>query len=77
MRYVFNLKMGHTPKDNGLPERIVKQMSEAQSRWEKDWPQAESVYYGARGFDGDGYPTEETLRNAGLEHVITDIALWK
>jgi len=77
MRYVFNLKMGHTPKDNVLPERIVKQMEQAQSRWEADWPLAKSAYKVARGFDINGYPTEETLRSTGLEDVIVDMSLWK
>jgi len=77
MRYVFNLKMGLNPKENALPERIVKQMNKAQSRWEVDWPLAKAAYYAARGFDGDGYPTEKTLRNAGLEDVITDMTFWK
>jgi aldehyde:ferredoxin oxidoreductase len=77
LRYAFNLKMGHTPKENELPERIVKQMEQAQSRWEVDWPLAKSAYKAARGFDGVGYPTEETLQNAGLEDVIKDMGLWK
>jgi len=77
MRYVFNLKMGLNPKENALPERIVKQMNKAQSRWEVDWPLAKAAYCAARGFDGDGYPTEKTLRNAGLEDVITDMTFWK
>ena len=77
MRYVFNLKMGCTPKDNVLPERINQQMKESNSRWDVDWSVIESAYYSARGFDESGHPTEETLRNAGLDDVIPDMALWK
>jgi len=77
MRYVFNLKMGCTPKDNVLPERINQQMKESNSRWDVDWSVIESAYYSARGFDEHGHPNEETLRNAGLDDVIPDMALWK
>lgn len=77
LRYAFNLRAGFTPADNVLPERIVKQMEETDSRWVNEWPLVAPAYYKARGFDEKGYPTEETLRAAGLDDVIADMNLWE
>lgn len=76
LRYAFNLKMGHAPADNVLPERIVDQMEQTDKRWVDEWPLVASTYYGVRGFDEEGYPTEEALRVAGLDDVIADMDLW-
>jgi aldehyde:ferredoxin oxidoreductase len=74
LRYAFNLRAGHTPASNALPERIVRQMKASDPRWEADWPRALPAYYAARGFDAQGYPTAETLQAAGLDDVVADIS---
>jgi aldehyde:ferredoxin oxidoreductase len=76
LRYAFNLRMGHAPADNVLPKRIVRQMEKADGRWVEDWPLVASSYYELRGFDEEGYPTEEALRVAGLDDVVADMYLW-
>ena len=76
LRHAFNLRAGRTPEANVLPERIVKQMEERDSRWTTDWPLAIPAYYQARGLDEQGYPTAEALRAAGLDDVVADMALW-
>ena len=76
VRYAFNLRAGRTPAANVLPERILKQMEEREPRWAADWPLAVSAYYRARSFDEKGHPTAESLRAAGLDDVVADMALW-
>ncbi|MCP4515072.1 MAG: aldehyde ferredoxin oxidoreductase family protein, partial [Delftia sp.] len=77
LRYAFNLRAGRAPADNALPERIVQQMQAGDPRWEADWPRAIPAYYAARGFDAQGYPTVGALREAGLDDVLQDMALWE
>ncbi len=77
LRYAFNLRVGRTPSDNVLPERIIQQMQDGDMYWKDDWPRAIPAYYAARGFDAQGYPTIEALQDAGLDAVAQDMALWK
>jgi aldehyde:ferredoxin oxidoreductase len=66
MRYAFDLRAGYDPSQNQLPERIVKQLVKSDKRWIEEWPLVASAYYKARGFNEQGYPTVETLKEAGL-----------
>ena len=77
LRYAFNLRQGNTPEDNELPKRIVEQLQQADQRWIEEWPVFRPMYYQARGFDEQGYPTSQTLIDAGLEQVIPDMAGWR
>jgi len=70
LRYVFNLRAGLRPTANVLPTRVVSQMQERDPRWAVDWPQVIPAFYQAIGLDPQGYPTEATLRAAGLEDLI-------
>ncbi len=76
LRYAFNLRAGMSPAANRLPDRVVEQMVERDTRWESDWPMAIPAFYRSRGFDEQGYPTAETLRDFGLDHVVPDMDLW-
>ncbi len=66
---LFNLKAGLTGKDDCLPERFTKEpMPEGPAkghvvRLEKMLPE----YYELRGWDKDGVPTKERLKELGLE----------
>jgi len=73
LRYVFNLRAGLRPTANVLPTRVVDQMQERDPRWAADWPRVIPAFYKALGFDPQGYPTETTLRAAGLEDVIATV----
>ena len=70
-RYAFNLRAGYQPSQNQLPKRILKQMVQADGRWAEDWPLVAAAYYKARGFNEEGYPTVETLEDAGLEDIVS------
>ena len=76
LRYAFNLRAGHTPAANRLPERIVQQMEKSDPRWTDDWPLAIPAFYQTLGFDQAGYPTPETLHSAGLDDIAADAASW-
>jgi aldehyde:ferredoxin oxidoreductase len=73
LRYLFNLRFGHRPDHDILPERIVKQMQQADPRWIEDWPRVKQVFYALKGFDAQGYPTQETIQRAGLEELVGEM----
>jgi aldehyde:ferredoxin oxidoreductase len=73
LRYLFNLRAGHDPSHDQLPDRILKQMVAEDGHWADDWPLVTPAYYQVRGFNRDGYPTPETLQQAGLEALIPDV----
>ena len=71
LRYLFNLRTGYRPEFDILPGRILKQMQQADPRWNEDWPKVKQVFYDLKGFDGNGFPTPETVGQAGLEQLVT------
>lgn len=69
---LFNLKAGLTKADDTLPKRLLEDPI-------PDGPSKDNVhhldvllpeYYSVRGWDENGLPTDETLRNLGLEEYI-------
>ena len=59
---LFNVKAGFTKKDDTLPERFFKSDGINRAGFDK----ALDEYYGLRGWDENGVPTEEKLRELGL-----------
>ena len=66
---LFNLKAGFTRKDDTLPTRFLKEPIPAgPSKGEVcDLDQMLPQYYKLRGWDKDGVPTNETLKELGLK----------
>jgi len=68
---LFNLAAGHTRADDGLPERCYEPIKGAASEGAViDRARFEAMldeYYAARGWDRDGVPTLDKLRELGLE----------
>ncbi|UCC91012.1 MAG: aldehyde ferredoxin oxidoreductase C-terminal domain-containing protein, partial [Dehalococcoidia bacterium] len=65
---LFNLKAGFTRKDDTLPPRFLKEPIPAgPSKGEVcDLDQMLPLYYKLRGWDKEGVPTKETLKELGL-----------
>ena len=70
VRYAFNLRFGYQPAENQLPKRIVEQLIQTDKRWDTEWSSVPAAYYRARGFDEQGYPTAEALKEVGLEELV-------
>lgn len=66
---LFNLKAGLTKKDDTLPPRFLKEpIPSGPSKGEVcDLDRMLPEYYKLRGWDKEGVPTKETLRELGLE----------
>ncbi len=69
MQKVFNLKAGCTREDDTLPPRLLREpLTEGAPKgrvWERE-PLLDE-YYQARGWDREGRPTQERLRDLGIE----------
>ena len=65
---LFNVREGFTAKDDTLPERLLKEpMPEGASKGQVvELDEMLSEYYRIRGWDENGVPTEEKLRELGL-----------
>ena len=72
---LFNLREGHKPSDDKLPERIlkdkftqgpVKGVHINKDKFEKSLQE----YYSLRGWDEKGIPTKEKLKSLGLQKYI-------
>ncbi len=59
---LFNIKAGFTRKDDSLPERFFGNDGIDRTGFDK----ALDEYYGSRGWDENGVPTEEKLGELGL-----------
>jgi aldehyde:ferredoxin oxidoreductase len=70
----FNMRAGFTDNDDRLPDRFYSESLEIEGRsliCDRDsFNQMHREYYDAMGWDGNGYPTEETFRNLGLEYLL-------
>ncbi|CAC11939.1 probable aldehyde ferredoxin oxidoreductase [Thermoplasma acidophilum] len=66
---LFNLKAGIKPEDDKLPERFLKVPLPKGPKKGNVVPMQKLLqdYYGARGWDSRGYPTEEKIKELGLE----------
>ncbi|MBW8382912.1 MAG: aldehyde ferredoxin oxidoreductase C-terminal domain-containing protein [Youngiibacter sp.] len=68
---MFNVREGFSRKDDTLPERFMKEelkdgLSKGELITEADLNAMLDEYYEARGWDENGIPTEEKLRELGL-----------
>jgi len=68
---LFNLKAGFTAADDTLPDKITKQAlkggpHEGRVLSTEDFEQMKALYYRLRGWDAEGRPEEEKLRDLGL-----------
>jgi aldehyde:ferredoxin oxidoreductase len=71
---LFNLKAGLTKADDTLPKRFLEDpIEEGPSAGKESVHHLDVLlpqYYSVRGWDENGVPTEETLKNLGLEEYI-------
>ena len=69
---VFNIKAGFTKDDDKLPERMEKEpIKSGPSKGEvTDLSKMLPEYYKIRGWDENGVPTPEKLKELGLEDML-------
>ncbi|MHC1720466.1 MAG: aldehyde ferredoxin oxidoreductase family protein [Clostridiaceae bacterium] len=69
---LFNLKAGLTKADDTLPKRLIEdQIAEGPSKGNVHHLDVLlPEYYSVRGWDGEGVPTDDTLKALGLEEYI-------
>ena len=69
---IFNIKAGFTKEDDKLPERMEKEpiKSGASKGETTDLSKMLPEYYKLRGWDENGVPTPEKLRELGLEGML-------
>ncbi|WP_246496083.1 aldehyde ferredoxin oxidoreductase family protein [Methanocalculus chunghsingensis] len=69
LQKLFNIKVGYTKADDTLPARLlndpIKEGGPKGRVWERE--PLLSEYYTERGWDAEGVPTQEKLRELGLE----------
>ncbi len=72
MEKLFNIKAGFTSADDTLPERLAKEpVKTGPSKGETtDIGKMLPEYYKVRGWTQDGVPTEEKLKELGIENLI-------
>jgi aldehyde:ferredoxin oxidoreductase len=73
---MFNIFAGFSEKDDWLPDRFYTESLEVEGRSlicdRQAFSQMHSEYYQALGWDKNGNPKEETLRELGLTHILGD-----
>lgn len=71
---LFNLREGFTKKDDCLPPRFSQEsLPRGHSKGQVvDLEPMLEEYYRLRGWDKDGVPTEEKLKELGLEQLVGD-----
>jgi len=69
---LINLREGFTRKDDSLPERISNPLPEGKAKGhsvtQADFQRMLDEYYKLRGWDGEGRPTKEKLKQLDLAH---------
>lgn len=72
LKRIFNLACGVTPKEDTLPDRLLREPLPEGGAAGKVVELAEMLreYYEYRGWKEDGYPRKETLNNLGLLELI-------
>ena len=76
----FNIREGFTRKDDTLPRRMYTEPLKGGIRDGEVIRKPDTIideYYDARGWDGNGIPTRETLARLGLDEVDKDIARFR
>lgn len=69
---LFNLRAGFTRKDDTLPLRMLKEpvkTGPSKGQVVAEFDRMLDEYYEVRGWDKDGVPTEEKLKELGIEHL--------
>jgi aldehyde:ferredoxin oxidoreductase len=73
---MFNIRAGFSEQDDWLPDRFYTQCLEVEGRSpvcdRKAFHQMHQEYYQALGWDKDGKPKEETLRELELASILKD-----
>jgi aldehyde:ferredoxin oxidoreductase len=74
-RLILN-REGIRRKDDLLPERITRETvpsgpTKGRILTEEMYARMLDEYYQARGWDGDGVPTPETIRKLGLDELLS------
>ena len=73
----FNLREGIGRKEDAFPQRMttepLKNAGPAEGQWIKNPDSMLDEYYGARGWDKNGVPTPEKLKELGLEGLETNL----
>ena len=72
MERLFNIREGFTREDDALPKKMFIPAKEGARAGKVPEPFEEALdkYYEMRGFDKDGVPTPETLKDLGLEEYM-------
>jgi len=69
----FSIREGISAKDDTLPERFAEPLKEGPAKGERfsreDFERMRSEYYKIRGWDKNGIPTGEKLKQLGLDYV--------
>ncbi len=76
----FNIRDGFSRKDDILPKRMYNEPLQGGLRDGEIIRKPDVIideYYGARGWDKNGIPTQETLKKLGLAEVNKDIAKFR
>ncbi len=69
LQKLFNIKVGYTKADDTLPKRLLTEPLREGGPKGRVWEREPllSEYYSVRGWDADGVPTDEKLRELGLK----------
>lgn len=75
---MFNVRDGFSRKDDYLPKRVLEEpikagLSKGERISREDLDLMLDEYYEARGWDKNGIPTPEKLRELGLEDTVKDL----
>ncbi len=75
LKRMYNARLGQSRKDDVLPQRVLEEQlpDGGAGQYTPPFEAMLRDYYAARGWDGDGLPTTETLRRLGLEWTIPDL----
>lgn len=73
---IFNILAGFTHEDDWLPDRFYNEPIEIIDSYElcekKAFEQMHKEYYEAMGWDSEGIPREETLKELGIAQILID-----
>ena len=74
LKHIFNIKAGWTKEDCKLPEKIHKPIPKGVSKGsyvsEEEEKEMLEDYFNARGWDKNGIPKKEKLKELGIEDMM-------
>jgi aldehyde:ferredoxin oxidoreductase len=76
LQHAFNLRLGFGRKDDYLPQRLLKPVSDGPNAGKS--PDLNFIlddYYQIRGWDKSGLPTRQKLLQLGLDYVAEDLGI--